>query len=241
MYRKDGLVIVGVHTPEFAFETVPSNVRAAIKRLGVRYPVALDNEVRHLDRVRQPVLAGRVPDRPQRPHPPRPFRRGRVRRHRAARSACCSARSRRAGVRRTLADLTPAGPLTPESYLGYERLDRYTGSKIAPGQAGATTRSRRCSAQNELAYGGRLAVERAADRRRARTRGCGSASTRARSTSCSAARARVQVLVDGKPQRTVRGHRGPALHARRRRRSTTTRSLELRFSPGVEAYAFTFG
>ena len=42
MYRKDGLVIVGVHTPEFAFEAVPSNVRAAIKRLGIRYPVALD-------------------------------------------------------------------------------------------------------------------------------------------------------------------------------------------------------
>ena len=50
MYRKDGLVIVGVHTPEFAFEHVPSNVRAAVKRLGVRYPVALDNEVRHLER-----------------------------------------------------------------------------------------------------------------------------------------------------------------------------------------------
>src|ERR671935_487007 len=42
-YRKDGLVVVGVHTPEFAFESVPSNVRAAVKRLGVRYPVALDN------------------------------------------------------------------------------------------------------------------------------------------------------------------------------------------------------
>ncbi len=44
MYHKDGLVVVGVHTPEFAFEHVPSNVRAAVKRLGVRYPVALDNE-----------------------------------------------------------------------------------------------------------------------------------------------------------------------------------------------------
>ncbi len=43
-YRKDGLVIVGVHTPEFAFEHVPSNVRTAVKNLGVRYPVALDNK-----------------------------------------------------------------------------------------------------------------------------------------------------------------------------------------------------
>ena len=37
-------MIVGVHTPEFAFEAVPSNVRSAVKRLGVRYPVALDND-----------------------------------------------------------------------------------------------------------------------------------------------------------------------------------------------------
>jgi len=33
-----------VHTPEFAFEHVPSNVRSAVKRLGVRYPVAIDNQ-----------------------------------------------------------------------------------------------------------------------------------------------------------------------------------------------------
>ena len=39
-----GLTIVGVHSPEFAFERVPDNVRAAVKRLGVRYPVALDND-----------------------------------------------------------------------------------------------------------------------------------------------------------------------------------------------------
>src|SRR5204862_1082423 len=44
LYRRDGLVIVGVHTPEFAFEHVPSNVRAAVERLGIHYPVALDNE-----------------------------------------------------------------------------------------------------------------------------------------------------------------------------------------------------
>ena len=43
-YRSSGLVIVGVHTPEFAFEHVPANVRAAVKRLGVRYPVAIDND-----------------------------------------------------------------------------------------------------------------------------------------------------------------------------------------------------
>jgi cytochrome c biogenesis protein CcdA/thiol-disulfide isomerase/thioredoxin len=42
-YRKDGLVVIGVHAPEFAFERDPANVAKAIKDLGVTYPVALDN------------------------------------------------------------------------------------------------------------------------------------------------------------------------------------------------------
>jgi cytochrome c biogenesis protein CcdA/thiol-disulfide isomerase/thioredoxin len=43
-YRKDGLVIIGVHAPEFAFERDPANVAKAVHNLGVRYPVALDNK-----------------------------------------------------------------------------------------------------------------------------------------------------------------------------------------------------
>ena len=43
-YRKDGLVIIGVHAPEFAFEREPANVAKAVQDLGVRYPVALDNK-----------------------------------------------------------------------------------------------------------------------------------------------------------------------------------------------------
>ena len=42
-YRDMGLVIVGVHSPEFEFEKKPGNVRAAIAQHGIHYPVALDN------------------------------------------------------------------------------------------------------------------------------------------------------------------------------------------------------
>jgi len=42
-YRSAGFEVIGVHTPEYAFEHVPSNVAAGAKRLGVRYPIALDN------------------------------------------------------------------------------------------------------------------------------------------------------------------------------------------------------
>jgi thiol-disulfide isomerase/thioredoxin len=43
-YRDDGLVVIGVHAPEFAFERDPANVAEAVKKLGIRYPVALDNQ-----------------------------------------------------------------------------------------------------------------------------------------------------------------------------------------------------
>lgn len=43
-YRDKGLVIVGVHTPEFPFEKSTGNVQAALKRHGIEYPVAQDND-----------------------------------------------------------------------------------------------------------------------------------------------------------------------------------------------------
>lgn len=42
-YKDRGLVIVGVHTPEFPFEHSASNVQTALKRHGITYPVAQDN------------------------------------------------------------------------------------------------------------------------------------------------------------------------------------------------------
>ena len=43
-YKDQGLVVIGVHAPEFAFEKQPANVRQAVKDLHVDYPVAIDND-----------------------------------------------------------------------------------------------------------------------------------------------------------------------------------------------------
>jgi thiol-disulfide isomerase/thioredoxin len=43
-YKDSGLVIIGVHTPEFPFEKDEANVRKAVKELGIAYPVAMDND-----------------------------------------------------------------------------------------------------------------------------------------------------------------------------------------------------
>lgn len=43
-YKDKGLVIIGVHTPEFAFEKLKQNVQDAVSKAGIKYPVVLDND-----------------------------------------------------------------------------------------------------------------------------------------------------------------------------------------------------
>jgi methionine-S-sulfoxide reductase len=44
-YKDSGLVVIGVHSPEFAFEKDTDNVREAIRKFGITYPVALDSNM----------------------------------------------------------------------------------------------------------------------------------------------------------------------------------------------------
>src|SRR5262245_22736211 len=43
-YKDRGLVVIGVHTPEFSVEHDPANVRRAVRDMRVEYPVAMDND-----------------------------------------------------------------------------------------------------------------------------------------------------------------------------------------------------
>ena len=45
-YKDSGLVVLGIHTPEFPFEKDEANVRKAVAELGIAYPVAMDNDYR---------------------------------------------------------------------------------------------------------------------------------------------------------------------------------------------------
>ncbi len=44
-YKDQGLVVIGVHSPEFDFEKETANVERAVKHFGIRYPVAQDNDM----------------------------------------------------------------------------------------------------------------------------------------------------------------------------------------------------
>ena len=62
-YHDQGLEIIGVHTPEFQFEHDIDNVRMAVKKFGIQYPVVLDNNYATWDSYGNQYLAGRLSDR----------------------------------------------------------------------------------------------------------------------------------------------------------------------------------
>jgi thiol-disulfide isomerase/thioredoxin len=43
-YKDDGLIVIGIHTPEFAFEKDKANIEKAFEEFGIKFPVVLDNE-----------------------------------------------------------------------------------------------------------------------------------------------------------------------------------------------------
>ena len=45
-YSEQGLLIVGIHSPEFEFEKDPQNVEIAIEKYGITYPVVMDNDMK---------------------------------------------------------------------------------------------------------------------------------------------------------------------------------------------------
>jgi hypothetical protein len=49
-YRARGFTIIGVHLPEFSYEHELANVQDAVQSLGVRYPVAIDNDFANWNR-----------------------------------------------------------------------------------------------------------------------------------------------------------------------------------------------
>jgi len=53
-YGPHGLVVIGVHTPEYGFEYDVDNVRRAAKGLGIRYPIAIDNHYAISDAFKNP-------------------------------------------------------------------------------------------------------------------------------------------------------------------------------------------
>ncbi len=234
-YRAAGLTIVGVHSPEFAFERVEANVRENVQELKLRYPVALDNDFgtwRAWSNQYWPAKylidrAGHV----------RYYHFGEgeyAKTEEAIRTLLGDAAPAASG----LPDKSPHGLVTPESYLGFARLDRNGGDAVEEDKSHAYTFPRGLQ-ENELAFGGVWTVE---DERAVAGLSAGlRLQYRARNVFLVlTGRGTVKVLIDGKPERTVRVS-GDRLYTLVEREEIGDHLLELRFTPGVAGYAFTFG
>ena len=241
-YRDAGLVVVGVHTPEFAFEHVPSNVKGAVESFGIDYPVALDNDYGtwtawgnrywpaeyYIDRQGHVRYAH--------------FGEGDYAGTENVIRTLLAEKNLPAPVSGSIHEQTPTEALTPETYLGSDRLSNFVGSPVVPGRETSYTIPK-VVPLNGVAYGGRWTVDRerivAGDEARLRL------SYHARNVYLVLGKGEsagsVQVSVDGKPVKTiaVTGDRLYTLVAREGQAADHT--LDLSFSPGTEAYAFTFG
>ncbi|HJX48375.1 MAG TPA: hypothetical protein VJ375_11040, partial [Gaiellaceae bacterium] len=138
-----------------------------------------------------------------------------------------------------VADATPKElALTPESYLGTARLARYVGSPIKPNVAADYTFAKTIP-QDDLSYAGvwNVGAQRIVAGMGAQLR----LHYQARYVYVVlGGRGTAQTLIDGKPSKTLHVNMDK-LYTVVSQSSATNGLLELRMSPGVNAYAFTFG
>jgi thiol-disulfide isomerase/thioredoxin len=265
-YHEHGLVVVGVHTPEFPFEHDVDNVRQAAKDLRVGYPIALDSD----------YMVWRAFSNQYWPAVYIADSQGRIRHHQFGEGgyAECEMVIQRllrhagaSGVGDELVSIAPEGfevqadwanLESPETYLGYEQAQNFASpdgvafdeprAYVVPDSlrlnhwalAGDWTIARGASVLNRA--DGRIAFRfHARDVHLVM-------GPRTRGTSVP-----FRVLVDGEPPGAAHGldvdEEGQGTLSLQRlhqliryRRSITDRTFEITFlAPGVEAYAFTFG
>ena len=238
-YRRAGLVVVGVHTPEFAFEHVPANVERAVRSLGVDYPVALDNGYGTWSAWgNQYWPAKYLVDRQGHVRYAH-FGEGEYQRSEDVIRTLLAEKALPKPVSASIRDETPTELLTPETYLGSARIDRFVGSRLIPGREAGYSIPK-VVPQSSFAYGGRWTVEkeRIVAGRDARLR----LSFHARKVFLVlGGNGRVEVAVDGRPVKTVQVTEDRLYTLAEFPGEAANHTLDLSFSPGIEAYAFTFG
>ena len=240
-YKKDGLVVVGVSSPEFAFEHVVSNVKSAAGNLGIDYPVAVDNNLATWDAYNNEYWPADYLIDPT----------GVVRAYNFGEGGYGTMESNirmllsANGVsdlpsRTDVPDKTPTNQsLTPESYVGYQRLNNEVGTSVAPDKA-IVYHPPASIPSNSLAFGGTWTVH-------SEEATAGSHATIGLQFTAEdvylvmSGQGTVAVSLNGRPLTTVQVGGVPKLYTLFSSASSSSGTLTLTVSPGVEAYDFTFG
>ncbi len=240
-YHAEGLEVVGVHTPEFAFEHVVSNVKTAVAQFGVTYPVAVDDDygtwdaydnnswpAEYLIDATGHVRAVHLGEGNY-PRTESLIRQLLVDAHPAVHLP----------ARTEVADKTPTEAVNPETYVGYERDQFIVGSPIIPDRSAPY--SFPTSLQlGEFALAGNWTVGK-----EQATAGSGARlelGYQARDVYLVlGGHGTVKVAVDGGKSHTVVVSGIPRLYTMVSTAALGHGVLQLQMSPGIQAYDFTFG
>jgi thiol-disulfide isomerase/thioredoxin len=241
-YKKDGFVVVGVHTPEFAFEHVVSNVRAQAATLGVHYPIAVDDDYKTWDAYDNEYWPADYLIDAQ----------GNVRHVHFGEGDYANSeqlirsllRSAHPGIvlppATDVANVTPTGELSPETYVGYDRLQYLESTTGVLENAATTYRFPSNLPLGAFALSGSW-TERAQE---------ATADANAQLELQFLAKdvylvlggtGTLQVSVNGRQTQTVTVAGVPKLYTLVHSSSKAIGTLLLHASPGIEAYDFTFG
>jgi cytochrome c biogenesis protein CcdA/thiol-disulfide isomerase/thioredoxin len=240
-YATDGLVVVGVSTPEFNFEHVVSNVKSASASLGVKYPVAIDNNYKTWDAYDNEYWPADYLIDAQ----------GQIRHIsfgeggysdtegliRQLLSAAHPGLALPAGT--DVANKTPTGELSPETYVGYQEEQYIMNSDLTKG-APAVYHFPASVPLGGLALAGTWtegAQEATAGPDAQMRLGFLASSVHL----VLGGTGTVRVSLNGEAPRTIHVGGEPKLYTLFETSFTTSGDITITFSPGVEAYDFTFG
>jgi len=239
-YKKDGFVVVGVSTPEFAFEHVVSNVRSAAGSLGIDYPVAIDNNYGTWDAYNNEYWPADYLIDPTGEVRAYDFGEGGYSTMESNIRQLLTANGTKTLPPRTdVADKTPTNQTTPESYVGYQEEQYEVGTTIVHNKA-IDYHAPSSVPTNSFAFNGTwtdysqeatagsnatIDLHFVADDVYLVMGGTGT----------------VGVTFDGRHLPSVEVSGVPKLYTLFSGNSLQTGQLSLSFTPGVQAYDFTFG
>lgn len=240
-YKSDGLVVVGVSAPEFAFEHVVSNVKSAAGSLGIDYPVAVDDNLATWDAYNNEYWPADYLIDPT----------GVVRAYNFGEGGYGTTESNirmlltANGVadlppRTGVPDQTPTNQsITPESYVGYQRLNNEVGTSVEPNKS-IVYHAPSSIPSNSLTFGGTWDVH-------SEEATAGSNATLGLQFTANdvylvmSGNGKVGVSLNGRRLTTLQVGGVPKLYTLLSGLTPQSGVLTLTVSPGVEAYDFTFG
>ncbi len=239
-YKKDGLVVVGVSTPEFAFEHVVSNVSSAANNLGIHYPVAIDNNYGTWDAYNNEYWPAEYLIDPSGQVRAYDFGEGGYSKMESnIRSLLTANGVSHLPAQTNVPNKTPTEQTTQESYVGYQEEQYEVGTSIVHNKA-IVYHAPSSVPLNEFAFNGTwddesqqataganatLQLHFEADDVYLVLGGTGT----------------VDVSYNGRHLKTVAVNGIPNLHTLFSSSALQTGLLTLTFTPGVQAYDFTFG